>query len=132
MNKFVKISINELKELITAAHYFYALEQGGVDNWEWYGASLQDYATANDFKDFNELIESETDTCFLLEKYLESKPAPLCPECGHPLNCMVSLGSYETVSGCEERLYSCNNCGSAWNEITTKDGETDLKRHFFG
>ena len=102
MNKYVKISINELKGLITAAHSFYALQQGGVDNWEWYGASLQDYATSAGFKDFDELIEA--DTRFLLREYSEPKSTLLCPECGYPLRCMVSLGSDETISGFEERL----------------------------
>ena len=98
----VKIDKKELRELLEAYYKLQALECGGVDNWEWYGASLQDYATSAGFKDFDELIEA--DTRFLLREYSEPKSTLLCPECGYPLRCMVSLGSDETISGFEERL----------------------------
>ena len=40
----ISISIADLKALVKDAHMWWALESGGVDNWEWYGDSLQDAA----------------------------------------------------------------------------------------
>lgn len=37
------ISRTELVELLEAYHRLAALESGGVDNWEWYCDSLNDY-----------------------------------------------------------------------------------------
>jgi hypothetical protein len=41
--KYVKISEEEYRELLSAAHYAWALEQGGVDNWLWEPESVHDY-----------------------------------------------------------------------------------------
>lgn len=41
--KYVKISEEEYRELLSAAHYAWALENGGVDNWEWCGESVRGY-----------------------------------------------------------------------------------------
>lgn len=38
----VKISEKRLKELERAAAKLQALENGGVDNWEWYSESLKE------------------------------------------------------------------------------------------
>lgn len=38
-----KIEENALRELLIAAHKYWALERGGVDNWDWCGASECDY-----------------------------------------------------------------------------------------
>lgn len=43
MEKFYKVSESKLKELIYDSLRWNALENGGVDNWDWYGASLTDY-----------------------------------------------------------------------------------------
>ena len=40
------IDEDTLKDLLTAAHYYAILERDGVDNWEWYGASLGDFLEA--------------------------------------------------------------------------------------
>lgn len=37
------ISKEELIELIKALYKLAALENGGVDNWEWYGESISDF-----------------------------------------------------------------------------------------
>ena len=37
------ISENRLLELLETEAKFIALENGGVDNWEWYGPSLNEY-----------------------------------------------------------------------------------------
>jgi hypothetical protein len=42
MNEYI-VSEKELRELIEAANKYRALECGGVDNWEWFGYSLDDY-----------------------------------------------------------------------------------------
>lgn len=39
----VTLSKAEYDELIQRSEILAALEQGGVDNWEWYGQSLKDY-----------------------------------------------------------------------------------------
>lgn len=39
----VTISKKEYDSLIKSQHILNALEQGGVDNWEWYGDSIRDY-----------------------------------------------------------------------------------------
>jgi hypothetical protein len=63
----MKVSIFEedLKNLIYAANKYFALESGGVDNWDWYGASYFEYLEAiseeycTKFEDFDELTEFE-------------------------------------------------------------------------
>lgn len=42
-NYTVNISIDQLKWLYKASHILTALENGGVDNWEWYGESVNNY-----------------------------------------------------------------------------------------
>lgn len=42
MSKYYKISETDLLELLTAAHKFWALEGGGVDNWLWEADSRHD------------------------------------------------------------------------------------------
>ena len=37
------ISEERLRELLEEEARYIALENGGVDNWEWYGASIQEY-----------------------------------------------------------------------------------------
>ena len=41
--KYYIIDKLRLKELLVTEARYDALENGGVDNWEWYGASIQDY-----------------------------------------------------------------------------------------
>lgn len=41
--KYYIIDELRLKELLATEARYDALESGGVDNWEWYGASIQDY-----------------------------------------------------------------------------------------
>lgn len=37
------VSEKEMRRLLYAYNKMTALESGGVDNWEWYGASIGDY-----------------------------------------------------------------------------------------
>ena len=46
MKKYRCVPEKELLEIFEAANKYWALENGGVDNWEWYGASLCDYLEA--------------------------------------------------------------------------------------
>jgi hypothetical protein len=63
--KYYKISEKALRELITAANQFYALECGGVDNWMWCGESCCDFLrqcgedASREFEDFEELTDYE-------------------------------------------------------------------------
>ena len=47
MEKYYKVSESELRELIHDSLMLCALQNGGVDNWEWYGASIHDFLEAN-------------------------------------------------------------------------------------
>ena len=63
--KYYKISETDLRELLTAAHYAWALEGGGVDNWTWEADSRHDYLSqynadqGTDFDDFEDLAAHE-------------------------------------------------------------------------
>ena len=63
--KYYKVSETDLRELLAAAHQFWALEQGGVDNWSWCGASCCDYLEqynddqGTNFDDFESLAAHE-------------------------------------------------------------------------
>lgn len=60
----------ELMEEILEGHLRWcALESGGVDNWEWYGASFQDFLDENNTTSINQLAKEEIDefpTCEML------------------------------------------------------------------
>ena len=40
--KFYKVEEKDLLDMLKAYERLTALEQGGVDNWDWYGVSLSD------------------------------------------------------------------------------------------
>lgn len=44
----VTITLEEYQHLLKRDEQLSALEQGGVDNWEWYSQSLQDYIELNE------------------------------------------------------------------------------------
>ena len=46
MKKYRLVEENKLIDLLEAYNRLQALENGGVDNWEWYGASLGDFLEA--------------------------------------------------------------------------------------
>lgn len=66
--KYYKISETDLLSLLVAANQFWALDQGGVDNWTWCGESCNDYLDRcneelnTDFEDFEALAEYEVTT----------------------------------------------------------------------
>lgn len=44
--KYYEVSQDELKDLLYSANKITALENGGVDNWDWYGESISDFIEA--------------------------------------------------------------------------------------
>ena len=52
-----QIGEKELRTLLGAYHRLAALEYGGVDNWEWYGESIDDYLNGDE--DFDDIVNEE-------------------------------------------------------------------------
>ena len=74
MEKYVKISINELQDLLRARQELTALELGGVDNWAWYGDSFYNYLDLNgEYDDWDDFIDAEYNEKELLKHYEEVK-----------------------------------------------------------
>lgn len=74
MERYVKINVKELKELLEAEAKLAALECSGVDNWEWYGEAFSNYLDFYDkYDDWDDFIESETNEELLIERYGEVK-----------------------------------------------------------
>ena len=46
MKKYRLVPETELLDLLENSNKLQALENGGVDNWDWYGASIRDYFEA--------------------------------------------------------------------------------------
>ena len=69
MKKYRLVPETELRHYIEAWLKLQALENGGVDNWEWYGASLGDFLESwaketgrdpeDEDLDFNEIINED-------------------------------------------------------------------------
>lgn len=59
----ILISKEKLEELLESHMRLCALENGGVDNWSWYGESIRSFLKENGVDDFSELVEKE------IEKY---------------------------------------------------------------
>lgn len=59
MEKAYVVYENQLRELIHDSLKLMALENGGVDNWEWYGDSLNDFLNNNGEEDFYKMAEKE-------------------------------------------------------------------------
>ena len=59
MEKIYIVYENELKELIHDSLKLMALENGGVDNWEWYDDSLNNFLNRSGEEDFYEMAEKE-------------------------------------------------------------------------
>ena len=56
-----------------------------------------------------------------------------CLECGAPLECMCVIGADESTSKRVERLWNCNECGSAWSSSTNETtGKVFIERVFWG
>lgn len=87
--KYYKVSEKMLRNLLEAAHTYWALEAGGVDNWEWHGVSIDQYVSdclvvdetkydsiedivEEDMKNFDECIEVKSP---LKEEFLQATKA---------------------------------------------------------
>ena len=57
--KYYIVEENLLKELWINDLKLAALESGGVDNWEWYGESINDFLKEQRAKNFEELAKIE-------------------------------------------------------------------------
>ena len=55
----ILISKEQLEKYINGYLQYIALENGGVDNWPWFGASLGDFLDDHGADDFSELVEEE-------------------------------------------------------------------------
>ena len=58
---------SELLELLTAYHRLAALENGGVDNWEWHDYAVMDYLGARGNKEFEDIAQDELDAYIEVE-----------------------------------------------------------------
>ena len=55
----ILITQEEYKELLRDALLYRALEQGGVDNWEWCGDSIHDFLNAMNATRIEELVDKK-------------------------------------------------------------------------
>ena len=53
----ILIEREKLISLISDSLKLQALENGGVDNWEWYGVSITDFLDEENADDFDEIAE---------------------------------------------------------------------------
>lgn len=68
--QYVKISVSELSRLREDALTMTALERGGVDNWEWYGDSLDSYAKNNtEYEEWDDYIYDTCSEEYILKHY---------------------------------------------------------------
>ena len=85
--RYYKISAPDLRELLMAAFTYYALEAGGVDNWEWAGASIQDWISESSAIDFvhyenmEEIVESALSTYQICKCKQEKNMLDVAIEC---------------------------------------------------
>jgi len=89
--KFVKISIKELSELLEAYYELVALECAGVDNWSFYGDHRGYYLENCPEKSWSELIENVASEEAILDAYELVKHGEwiqgipyICSVCGKP------------------------------------------------
>ena len=78
----VKIDSKRLMELERNTRMLEALQQGGVDNWEWYGESLKEFRKEEELDDLLEQYTNEILEVCSLEADVEY---PAGRECGHSI-----------------------------------------------
>ena len=57
MEKYYKVSEEELRDLLNAYYHLVALERGGVDNWIYYSDSFHDFIQSYNEKNLDHKIE---------------------------------------------------------------------------
>lgn len=70
--EYTSIDKNTLRDLLEGYYYYIALASGGVDNWEWYGDSINQFVEEIDpdifpndtspIEDIDDLVKRELDT----------------------------------------------------------------------
>ena len=68
MEKKYIVSENDLIKLLEVEAVLNALEAGGVDNWDWYGESINESLNGTGYETVGEFVEDE-----LLPEYEEYK-----------------------------------------------------------
>lgn len=64
---------------------------------------------------------------------LKITPIIYCPDCGHNLHCMCTVGADESQSHFTESLYHCENCLYDYNLLRDNKGNfVKMTRHFWG
>ena len=58
MKRYI-LTETQLISLLADYHKLTALENGGVDNWDWYGQSLSDYLDIDNDEDFEAIAIKE-------------------------------------------------------------------------
>lgn len=53
------LNTDYFKELMFESNCYRALEQGGVDNWSWYGESYNDYCNKFEVDSIDEVVDRE-------------------------------------------------------------------------
>lgn len=75
--KYYRVNEALLRDLLIAAHYYNALEAGGVDNWIWYGESQANYINdccvidETEYEDIEAIAEADLQTfpiCYCKDK----------------------------------------------------------------
>lgn len=59
MEKKYIVSENDLIKLLKAEAVLNALEAGGVDNWDWYGKSINESLNGTGYETVEEFVEDE-------------------------------------------------------------------------
>lgn len=72
MEKFYKIGENDLKTLLKSYHELSMLEQGGVDNWSWYGENRIGYIASVLGLTYQEVEDNDYDLDDIVKQELES------------------------------------------------------------
>ena len=67
--KYVKVPLDVLAELIEAKEELSALENGGVDNWEWYGECFDTHIEDTPFDDWYDYISNATSEDEITKEY---------------------------------------------------------------
>lgn len=57
----------QLVSLLADYHKLSALENGGVNNWDWYEESIKDYLAIENDEDFEECARKELDSYSIFE-----------------------------------------------------------------
>jgi hypothetical protein len=69
----------------------------------------------------------------LAKANIKIKKPMCCPDCGHSLRCMCTVGADESHSHFSESLYHCENCLCDYNIVRDADGRfVKMTRHFWG